>query len=221
MSCSLNFWFIKTFQKSKFKNDTPIEKEGYNLIFNDEFHNTTLDTTKWKPKMYYSGPLYPSTKQYWFDPNNITFTNFSIKLKFRKNPKQFTENGSTFTIENSIGLICTEKSFHFNNGEYYLEARIKQPPINGTWTAFWTYGGEGNTYEDPSEIDISEQLSHNKYKFSNNAHITGPRGRNQSPHTKTMSSNLGLDFHRYGVKINSSKLTYYLDGICCYEVVLS
>ena len=79
---SINFCMTKNFKPEKFINDCSIDKEGYNLVFNDEFDTGYLDTNKWRPKMYWSGNLYPKERQYWFDENDISFNGSNILLKF-------------------------------------------------------------------------------------------------------------------------------------------
>jgi beta-glucanase (GH16 family) len=214
----IKFWHITHYRPELLQSDCDIDKPGYTLIFNDEFNSGLLDKTKWRPKMYWSGNLYPKERRFWFDENRIYFTDNSILLDFKISPKEFTENGETFIINNAIGLICTENSFNLNDGDYYLEARIKVPPINGTWCAFWTYGMESNVNGDPSEIDILEQLDYNMYSFSTNFHVTNLFKRHQNLKSFKMPFNLSDDFHRYGVSKEENKLTFYFDGVACKEI---
>ncbi len=160
----------------------PLEKSGWNLVFNDEFEGTELDTSKWRCDV---GPS-PSAANgpAWFteEPGrtyseyntdlshgNITVANGELSIKAINE----TYQGSwpvwdpiyTYTFSTTSGRIVSKEEFHYG----YYEARMKIPTGDIHWPAFWTFTSPWQ------EIDIMENVGseHGVNKIGTNFHYIG------------------------------------------------
>jgi beta-glucanase (GH16 family) len=103
----------------------------------------------------------------------------------------------------------TENSFSQTYGKF--EARIKFPPGEGLWPAFWLEGTNVDQVGWPAcgEIDVIEpQAGKNPYLVDAYAHAT--RFRHQA--FLTVPQPITAGFHTYGVVWNPKGITWYFDG---------
>ena len=116
-----------------------------------------------------------------------------------------TANGKPYEW---IGGVLTTKHSHSFKAPCYVEARIKFPPGQGLWNAFWLY----NNYDGHKEIDIAEQWTANITNYGIAQH--GFNGSNIIHDALQLNSGIDLtqDYHRYGVVWADSKLVFLLDG---------
>ena len=102
------------------------------------------------------------------------------------------------------GILETKTTFAQQYG--YFEARMKLPPGNGLWPAFWLVPSNLTT---KSEIDVMEQVGRD------------PSTVFQTSHTSTGGPNISVpvhidnpdQFHTYGVMWDQNWLVYYVDGV--------
>jgi len=102
-----------------------------------------------------------------------------------------------------------------------VEARIKLPPGQGLWPAFWMLGaGFPNTpWPQCGEIDIMEFRGSLPRESSSALHGPGYSGnmalqhRHQSP-----SGALSDDFHRFAVEWDSTQVRFFVDDALHYAV---
>ena len=143
----------------------PLEKEGYRLIFHDEFDGKEFNTDKWIPEYLPSWPKDRSVCTPTYEMKNGI-----IRLIIDKNSKNEFDNGmyiSGFMSASRTGLhhydpkkkvlhqIKTEAT-QINQYGYY-EMRAKMQDGGGVHCAWWLIGFE----DDPNqscEIDIFEIL---------------------------------------------------------------
>lgn len=138
------------------------EKEGWSLVFYDEFNSNKLDTTKWR---YNIGTLANidevNSPEYAHecyargaDGQNVTLSGGNLEIKvIHENyyggvPYYDPEYYHLFT--NTNGLIETIENFHYG----YYEARMKIPTGDLHWPSFWIFGPPGE------EIDVMENVGH-------------------------------------------------------------
>ena len=143
----------------------PLEKEGYRLIFHDEFDGEKINTDKWIPEYLPSWPKDRSVCAPTYEMKNGI-----IRLIIDKNSKNEFDKGmhiSGFMSASRTGLhhydpkkkalhqIKTEAT-QINQYGYY-EMRAKMQDGGGVHCAWWLIGFE----DDPNqscEIDIFEIL---------------------------------------------------------------
>jgi hypothetical protein len=116
------------------------------------------------------------------------------------------------------GLLSSvdEKGNGFKQQYGYFEARMKVPGGMGTWPAFWLGGYPAN----PSvEIDVAEFYGGWPTKYHQNLHVWDNKKQTATASHVSDLAPLDLtgDFHIYGVTVDETFITYYLDGIQQYQ----
>jgi beta-glucanase (GH16 family) len=200
-------------------------KEGYTLVWNDEFNGDSLDTTKWSymngtRDVYGSsqGPMFWGNNElqyYTQDAVQVTGGNLIITAT-----RQDMPDGRTY----SSARLCTRDNAYWTYG--YFEARIKLPAISGMWPAFWmlpqpsTKANTSNQYggwASNGEIDIMEA----KGRLSDYVDTTVHYGNQGSSTYKTTSVKLNKsidEWHIYALKWTQDSLTWYVDGDVVFKV---
>ena len=195
-------------------------KDGYRLVWYDEFNGTSLDTTKWGYQLGIQD-VYGSSygPEYWGNGELQYYTQDAVKVANGSlvitATKQGMPNGRTY----SSGRIVTRDKASFTYG--YFEARMKTPTGNGMWPAFWmlpqpsTTASSDNIYGGwpaNGEIDIMEA----KGRLANKVDTTLHFGKAWDSHDyvgkeTTLSSNTD-QWHTYAVEWSSSEISWYVDG---------
>lgn len=187
---------------------------GYPLIFRDEFDQHSL-SPYWKQSMYWSGPLFhpefPSTGYY--SPANVTFTDSTIRLWTRYEPRTFfnERTGDSVRIDYSLGLLDLYPWISQGNdlvNDFMVECRAKMPDGDNEWPAFWLTGYK----QWPPEIDIFEFWKDSIGQFTTNFHYLQDDKHRQDHKKHKIPPDLKNDFHVYGLKITGSEMIFYFDG---------
>jgi beta-glucanase (GH16 family) len=96
----------------------------------------------------------------------------------------------------------------------YVEGRLKVPPGQGIWPAFWTLGADIGSVGWPTsgEMDILEVIG----RQPNIAHQTIIGPRTTGAHWKLPNQTEGPawheEFHTYGLEWSENRVTFYIDG---------
>lgn len=199
--------------------DPDADKEGYRLVWRDEFNGASLDTAKWG---YQTGikDIYGSSvgPDYWGNGELQYYTEDAVSvadgaLKITATKQQQGDRPYT------SGRILTRDKASFTYG--YFEARMKTPTGSGMWPAFWMlpqpsspanseneYGG----WPANGEIDIMEAKGRLENKVDTTLHF----GKAWNAHdyvTKetTLSSNTD-EWHTYAVDWTADAISWFVDG---------
>ncbi len=180
------------------------KKQGYRLIWEDQFKGNKLDTTKWKVRGI--GPRAIS----YVSEQAVNVKNGYVTLSALK-------HGDSL-LASAIG---TQGKFMAKYGYYECRAQLQQSP--GVWAAFWIQSENISKGEDPSvygaEIDIMEFFKKLGTDIvSHNVHWAyGPRQQT----TRGMQSYLkgvSKGFHTFGLEWFPDKYIFYVDRMPFYEV---
>lgn len=202
-------------QTDLIENENPNPKK-YKLNWHDEFDGKSLNMNYWSYQegdgSQYGIPGWGNGEQQYYSQDNVSVNNGALKITARRENK----GGKAYTS----ARIRTANKVAFTYGR--IEAKIKLPPYQGLWPAFWmlpdttTYGNWPNS----GEIDIMEAKGRLPNETSaaihfadnNNQHKynTGACDLNQ-----TLSSNM-KDWHTYAVEWESDSLFFYVDDICFF-----
>lgn len=202
-------------QTNPIENENPNPKK-YKLNWHDEFDGNSLNMNYWSYQegdgSQYGIPGWGNSEQQYYSQDNVSINNGALKITARREDR----GGKAYTSSR----IRTANKVAFTYGR--IEAKIKLPPYQGLWPAFWmlpdttTYGNWPNS----GEIDIMEAKgrlpnetsaaihfadNNNQHKYS-----TGTCDLNQ-----TLSSNM-KDWHTYAVEWESDSLFFYVDDICFF-----
>jgi hypothetical protein len=169
----------------------------YTLVFSDEFDGTSLDTSKWGDKM-------------WWLPEdstpNYAVSNGSLKI--------WPVAGSD--LNRNYRHITTDAKYYQTYGYFEIEAKL--PFGRGPWPAFWLYNHDGATRP---EIDIMEAYpggGPDSGWSDANLHATAYaatvwRNDGDLVGTSTLQTvDLSAGYHKYAVKWEPGKQTFYFDG---------
>ncbi|MDE6505384.1 MAG: family 16 glycosylhydrolase [Clostridia bacterium] len=203
------------------------DKDGYALIWNDEFEGTSLDTSKWDYQIgikdNYHGKEYG--ENYWgnwelqyYTQNAVSVADGSLKITATKQ----NMGDRSYTS----GRILTRDKASWTYG--YFEAKIKTPTGDGMWPAFWMlpqpssfdnitneYGG----WAANGEIDIMEAKGRLNNKVDTTIHFGGAWPDNQYlTHETTLSSNTD-QWHTYAVDWTEDYIAWYVDGRQVYKLL--
>lgn len=199
--------------------DPDADKEGYRLVWRDEFNGASLDTAKWG---YQTGikDIYGSSvgPDYWgngelqyYTEDAVSVENGSLKITATKQQ----QGDRPYTS----GRILTRDKVSFTYG--YFEARMKTPTGSGMWPAFWMlpqpsspanseneYGG----WPANGEIDIMEAKGRLENKVDTTLHF----GKAWDAHDyvtqeTTLSSNTD-EWHTYAVDWTADAISWFVDG---------
>lgn len=202
-------------QTNPIENENPNPKK-YKLNWHDEFDGNSLNMNYWSYQegdgSQYGIPGWGNSEQQYYSQDNVSVNNGALKITARRENK----GGKAYTS----ARIRTANKVAFTYGR--IEAKIKLPPYQGLWPAFWmlpdtsTYGNWPNS----GEIDIMEAKGRLPNETSaaihfadnNNQHKynTGTCDLNQ-----TLSSNM-KDWHTYAVEWESDSLFFYVNDICFF-----
>lgn len=182
---------------------TPFGQDAaaYKLAFSEEFENG-LNTSIWNDSEWYLTPN---------DTKNYTVENGALKIWPQRDASGNFFN-RTFTTDG-----------HYYQTYGYFEMEAKLPVGKGTWPAFWLYNHDG---EERKEIDIMEA-------YAGGGVASGWSDANFHPTTyaPTIWTNTGVlggtkmvqtpdlsaGFHKYGLKWEANKQTFYFDGVPVYS----
>ena len=189
--------------------------EGWELIWNDEFAGSSLDTSKWSATDSYGrdqcfGGGNNEQQCYTTSSQNVSVVDGKLVLTAR--PATGLSQGRTYTS----GRVQSNGKGDFTFGKF--EASIKLPTGQGSWPAFWMLPSQ-NSVDWPSrgEIDIMEAVNLGGTGGST-IHGTAHWG---DPHTYLGgSSNLPNlnEFHTYTVEWYPDEIRWFLNGNQYYRL---
>ena len=196
----------------------PVDLTGYEMVWNDEFEGTALDTAKWRghtevlgggPSQIYEDGFYSDRCIEVKDGNLI----LSIK-RFDGSEEGYPEGWYFASIDSYPGF----------NGTYgYYEIRAKMAKAVAGNCAFFLQNGATIDETQPAskgaEIDIMESMRYgveHQGSVENNIHYFDSTGH-QRLHARwvIVGDDAYDEFHTYGVKWDKEGYTFYVDGKEC------
>jgi hypothetical protein len=119
--------------------------------------------------------------------------------------------GSTIN-EYTSARLETEGIRQFQYG--YIEARIKVPPGQGIWPAFWTLGADVGSVGWPrsGEMDVFEVVGKEPTSAYQTIHGATSSGGHWQLGNRTLGPAWHEQFHTYGLKWSENRITFYIEG---------
>ena len=219
----IRLWFYIKFKPSRFKSViNEIEKEGWELTFNDEFDQGKIDKKKWRTDAYYGLRFHPgniiengTAPDMYYGDNMFEFEGSVMKQKADNNPITIDyvdwdgKDWGKYTIPYRVGQIDNSNSFEQKYGYFEIRSKITDQP--GHWPAFWL----ASKYAWPPEIDIYEiwTSQRNGKRSTNTIHWS----ESSDPHKQYgygfWTPNLSDDYHVWGCEWDEKWIKIYFDGI--------
>ncbi|MCK5368779.1 MAG: glycoside hydrolase family 16 protein, partial [Cyclobacteriaceae bacterium] len=210
------------------------DKDNWELVWADEFNNTTLDTTQWTKIETFTDVDFGLSKEKWIEDrekwkdiqniNCFSYTSSDPKLYNFANGMLYLDgivNEDTLTDPRPYlqGAIKSKRKFAFQYGK--IEIRAKLEAAKGAWPAFWMLS-ENEIYEDlphrNGEIDIMERLNYDDSVYqTTHSHWTIEMKQRQNPPYSAKGKINPDDFNVYGLDWYPDKLVYTVNGKTSYE----
>jgi beta-glucanase (GH16 family) len=188
-----------------------LSQAGWQLVWNDEFDGTSVDTTKWAFDRGNGVNGWGNNElQYYTNrPQNVYVTNGMLNIVARKEVPQY--NGFDYTS----AKLKTENRFSKTYGRFEFRARV--PQGKGYWPALWmmpqgsVYGG----WAASGEIDVMENKGRLPTMVSGAIHYGGSWPNNVFSFAEYTFPNGGVatDFHVYMLEWSTNSLKWYVDGV--------
>lgn len=191
----------------------------YQIVFNDEFTGTSLDTSKW----YTFYPYGPVT-----NPDSCSFCRTHVTANIFRDENVTIENGILKIISTKDDGNWFGKEFKYTAGMVHskqkfstyskYEIRCKLPKGKQQWPAFWIFGWN-------TEIDVFEFICGGPRILEFSVHnwesqdCPNKNPKKGSPCFSSQSGKVdfGIDFsenfHTFSIEYEPAMIKYYIDGI--------
>jgi beta-glucanase (GH16 family) len=182
-----------------------LERPGWKLVWHDEFDGKELDRTRWNLDQ---GGLWSNAElQFYTDrPENIRVERGALVLEARRE--------EYFGNEYTSARINTRGKLSFTYGR--VEARMKVPPGQGLWPAFWMLGSAFGELGWPGcgEIDVVEVVGKEPASVHATAHGASFHGAGGLHKAYTLPAGALSDAaHVYAVEWEPGEIRWYLDDV--------
>ncbi|WP_340022908.1 family 16 glycosylhydrolase [Paenibacillus sp. FSL K6-1096] len=201
---------------------------GMNLIWQDEFSGTTLDTSKWNYEQGYYISNDPNSwgwgnnelQHYTNSTENVFVQNGQLNIRAKNDPKSFPQDPDRYA-QYSSGKINTKDHLSFQYGR--VDIRAKLPTGNGIWPALWMLPQDAayGAWAASGEIDIMEAKGRLPGTTSGAVHFGGQwpvnkyiAGEYHFPQGQTFSN----DYHVYSMVWEEDNVKWYVDGKFFFKV---
>ncbi|EKQ50207.1 MULTISPECIES: family 16 glycosylhydrolase [unclassified Clostridium] len=202
--------------------------DGWNLVWDDEFSGSSLDTSKWGYNTGYYMNSDPSSwgwgnneQEYYTDKEkNVSVKDGNLNLTAYDEPTTFPQIDPNRVAEYSSGKITTKDKFTFKYGR--IDFRAKLPAGTGLWPALWllpnddTYG----SWAASGEIDVMEARGRLPGATSGTIHFGGAWPANThlgSDYSFSDGQRIDTDYHVYSAVWEDDNIKWYVDGKCFFK----
>ncbi|WP_226681728.1 Ig-like domain-containing protein [Sutcliffiella horikoshii] len=207
---------------------TDSEIAGWELVFNDEFEGTELDTSKWNYETGYYLNDDPGTwgwgnnelQHYTDSEDNVFVEGGNLNIKALDDPATFPQDPERVAPYSS-GKITTQDKFTFRYGRIDFSAKL--PAVSGAWPALWMMPNDDvyGSWASSGEIDVMEARGRVPESTSGAIHFGGEWPSNQylsGEQTFEDGGRIDTDFHVYSVIWEEDTISWYVDGKFFYKV---
>jgi beta-glucanase (GH16 family) len=176
-----------------------MEKQGWQLTFQDEFSGSRLDTTKWIDSYPDNVRTHSNNEQQYYAPDGYVVSGGRLRLKAEKR----TMGGMPYTS----GMVSSYGKFAQQFGWFEIRARF--PKGKGMWPAFWLLP---NTKAWPPEIDVLEILGHEPDKVYMTNHYRRADGRHEGKGDSFKGPDFSAAYHTFALEWEPAAIVWYVDG---------
>jgi Glycosyl hydrolases family 16 len=192
-----------------------------NLILNEEFNSTELDSKQWLIREGVTRDAQQKITQQWLVKECVKLKDGKAIIETLPNKR----SEQSFSVWITDGMKPFTGNFGFDTGEFesrgdyfygYYEIKCKLPKGHSAWPAFWLYGEANGTN---NEIDVfefwNEENAIGKFsekKLSRIQHMTTHYNKRMDGKGVKLDFDASKDFHQYGVLWTPHVIIWYTDG---------
>ena len=193
-----------------------LEKNGYRLVWNDEFDGDTLDMDKWtlRPDMGSNA----QTSLAGLERPDVLSVSDSLLQMNAVEDGALPDGRKHYTVCYSV---TTFNKMHFQYG--YVEIRAKVPYMQGAWPSFWMKSVSGDispryVWDYRVEVDVFEVFSSpnkavpNIHKWYEDKRHTQMASYQKKFYAFENYENLSEEFHIYGFQWTPEEMSMWIDG---------
>ena len=184
---------------------SPDKREGWNLVWTDEFEQPEVDTTKWNYEINGDGGGNNELQYYISSRANNYIRDGKLVIKaIEQNYK-----GKFFT--------STRLNSKFKGDWKYgrFDIRAKLPVQQGVWPAIWMLPSDWayGTWPQSGEIDIMEIIGQKASTLHGTIHFGPPWPNNKfsGQQYELKKGNFSDEFHEFSVEWEENKIRWYID----------
>jgi len=212
--CPLFFLFsCDTAKQSAGTPQSPTVKDGYTLVWDEDFKGNTLDLNSWEYQLGDSGWGNNEAQFYTDHPNN-TF----VKDGFLHIVGRIEKMGSK---DYTSARIRTKGKKDFKFGR--IDVRAKLPKGQGIWPAIWfmptddVYGG----WPQSGEIDLMEMVGHEPNVLVGTVHFgpEWPKNKSVGNRYTLPQGDFSNDFHVFTLIWQENKIAWLLNDQFIYHQI--
>lgn len=193
------------------------ERDGWELVWSDEFDGTTIDPSNWTYDLGGWGWGNGEAQYYTDRPENAWVRDGLLVIALRQ--EKYEDSYYTSARLKTQGL----REFQYGR----IEARIKVPAGAGTWPAFWMLGAsfgrdeddpDASNWPDAGEIDVMEYVGRKPQTTYGTIHGPGYAGAGSLGGWNVQAYDIADDFHTYAIEWDADGIEWFYDGEPFYEV---
>ena len=178
--------------------------EEYELIWSDEFTDTTFNTNKWTHQTgtgsQYGLDGWGNNEQQYYRPENTSIQNGVLTVTAKK------ENYGGMPFTSSRFTTSGKNAFKYGK----IECRMRTDKGQGVWSAFWMLPQNPSVgWPRSGEIDVMEFVGHNENEVFGTVHYGNPWGFKSD---KILFPDLSKDFHTYTILWEENKIEWLFDN---------
>ncbi len=185
---------------------SPEEYEGYNLLWQDEFNGTQVNTNDWAYDIGTGSWGWGNNELQYYRKENSWVADNVLTIEAKK------ENfgGQSYTSSR----LKTQQKFSYQYGR--IDTRALLPKGKGLWPAIWMLGDNITqvSWPDCGEIDIMEMIGDTENQVHGTAHWEYDGTHASSGGTKTLLStddNYSEAYHVFSVIWDENTLKWFVD----------
>ena len=181
------------------------EKDGWNLVWSDEFDGTSITPENWNFVLWDAGRVNNEWQQYVEDTAYYKVEDGKLYIIAAKTG-QNEMGGYTSTRLNSKGKQ------EFKYGRIEFRAKMPDSQGKGTWPALWMLGSniDEKSWPECGEIDVMEYVGFQPDTTHANVHTQYQHGSTDF-HAIIPLASAEEEFHNYGLIWNKDSLKFYID----------
>lgn len=180
------------------------ERDGWKIVWQDEFNGTEVDSTKWNYEVNGDGGGNNELQYYTNSKNNVFVKNGYLVLR----AKEQNYRGKAYTS----GRLNSKKKGDWTYCR--VDVRAVCPVQQGMWPAIWmlptdyVYGG----WPQSGEIDIMESIGHEPSSVYGTIHYGDPWPNNKNTgKVAKVKGELDDEFHVFSVEWEENEIRWFID----------